>query len=137
MEHMPGFKLKQIGTVRSSLKNRRDCPSQEKEGAPEAWIEIDPLYADALYGLRQDDEIIVLTWLHLGNRDTLQVHPRGNRENPLKGVFATRSPSRPNPIGFHQTRIINLDQPLKIKVQALEVVDKTPVIDIKSVIRNT
>ena len=137
MEHMPGFKLKQIGTVRSSLKNRRDCPSQEKEGAPEAWIEIDPLYADALYGLRQDDEIIVLTWLHLGNRDTLQVHPRGNRENPLKGVFATRSPSRPNPIGFHQTRIINLDQPLKIKVQALEVVDKTPVIDIKSVIRKT
>ncbi len=125
----------QIGTVRSSLKNRRDCPSQEKEGAPEAWIEIDPLYAKGLYGLCPGDEIIVLTWLHLGNRDTLQVHPRGNRENPLKGVFATRSPSRPNPIGFHQTRIINLGQPLKIKVQALEVVDKTPVIDIKSVIR--
>ncbi|OQY47441.1 MAG: hypothetical protein B6240_05925 [Desulfobacteraceae bacterium 4572_87] len=79
--------------------------------------------------------MIVLTWLHLGNRDTLQVHPRGNRKNPLKGVFATRSPSRPNPIGFHQTRIISLDQPLKIKVQALEVVDKTPVIDIKSVIQ--
>jgi tRNA-Thr(GGU) m(6)t(6)A37 methyltransferase TsaA len=137
MEHMPGFELQQIGTVRSSLKNRRDCPPQEKEGAPEAWIEIDPLYAKGLYGLRPGDEIIVLTWLHLGNRDTLQVHPRGNRENPLKGVFATRSPSRPNPIGFHQTRIISLDQPLKIKVQALEVVDKTPVIDIKSVIRNT
>lgn len=132
---MPGFELQPIGTVRSSLKNRRDCPSQEKEGAPEAWIEIDPLYAKGLYGLRLDDEIIVLTWLHLGNRDTLQVHPRGNPKNPLKGVFATRSPSRPNPIGFHQTRIINLDQPLKIKVQALEVVDKTPVIDIKSVIR--
>lgn len=135
MVHMPGFELQPIGTVRSSLKNRRDCPSQEKEGAPEAWIEIDPLYAKGLYGLRLDDEIIVLTWLHLGNRDTLQVHPRGNPKNPLKGVFATRSPSRPNPIGFHQTRIINLDQPLKIKVQALEVVDKTPVIDIKSVIR--
>lgn len=132
---MPGFELQPIGTVRSSLKNRQDCPSQEKEGAPEAWIEIDPLYAKGLYGLRLDDEIIVLTWLHLGNRDTLQVHPRGNPKNPLKGVFATRSPSRPNPIGFHQTRIINLDQPLKIKVQALEVVDKTPVIDIKSVIR--
>jgi tRNA-Thr(GGU) m(6)t(6)A37 methyltransferase TsaA len=137
MEHMPGFELQQIGTVRSSLKNRLDCPSQEKEGAPEAWIEVDPLYAKGLYGLRPDDEIIVLTWLHLGNRDTLQVHPRGNIKNPLKGVFATRSPSRPNPIGFHQTRIISLDQPLRIKVQALEVVDKTPVIDIKSVIRNT
>jgi len=131
---MPGFKLKQIGTVRTSLKSRRDCPSQGREGAPEAWIEIDPAYADGLYGLHPDDEIIVLTWLHLGNRDTLQVHPRGNRENPLKGVFATRSPCRPNPIGFHQTRIINLDQPLKIKVQALEVVDKTPVVDIKPVI---
>ncbi|MCP4575441.1 MAG: tRNA (N6-threonylcarbamoyladenosine(37)-N6)-methyltransferase TrmO [Deltaproteobacteria bacterium] len=137
MEFKPGFELLQIGTVRSSLKNRRDCPSQEKEGAPEAWIEMDPLYAKGLYGLRPGDEIIVLTWLHLGNRDTLQVHPRGNRENPLKGVFATRSPSRPNPIGFHQTRIISLDQPLKIKIQALEVVDKTPVIDIKSVIQKT
>ncbi len=135
MELKPGFELLQIGTVRSSLKNRRDCPCQEREGAPEAWIEVDPLYAKGLYGLRPGDEIIVLTWLHLGNRDTLQVHPRGNRENPLKGVFATRSPSRPNPIGFHQTRIISLDQPLKIKVQALEVVDKTPVIDIKSVIQ--
>jgi len=134
---MPGFELLQIGTVRSSLKNRRDCPSQEGEGAPEAWIEIDPLYAKGLYGLRQGDEIMVLTWMHLANRHTLQVHPRGNRENPLKGVFATRSPSRPNPIGFHQTRIIGLDQPLKIKVQALEVVDKTPVVDIKPVIRKT
>jgi tRNA-Thr(GGU) m(6)t(6)A37 methyltransferase TsaA len=127
--------LKQIGTVRSSLKNRRDCPMQEKEGAPEAWIEIDPLYGKGLYGLSQGDEIIILTWLHLGNRNTLQVHPRGNRKNPIKGVFATRSPSRPNPIGFHLTRIINLDQPLKIKVQSLEVVDNTPVVDIKPVIR--
>ena len=134
MNSIPGFELQQIGRVRSSLKNRRDCPFQEKEGAPEAWIEIDPPYADGLYGLNPGDEIIVLTWMHLANRDTLQVHPRGNRENPLKGVFATRSPSRPNPIGFHQTRIISLDQPLKIKVQALEVVDKTPVIDIKPVI---
>ena len=134
MENMPGFELRQIGVVRSSLKNRRDCPFQEKEGAPEAWIEIDPAYADGLHGLDLGDEIIVLTWMHLANRDTLQVHPRGNRENPLKGVFAARSPSRPNPIGIHQTRIIALDQPLKIKVQALEVVDKTPVVDIKPVI---
>ena len=134
MENMPGFELRQIGVVRSSLKNRRDCPFQEKEGAPEAWIEIDPAYADGLYGLDLGDEIIVLTWMHLANRDTLQVHPRGNRENPLKGVFAARSPSRPNPIGIHQTRIIGLDQPSKIRVQALEVVDKTPVVDIKPVI---
>jgi len=131
---MAAIEIQKIGLVRSSLKNRRDCPFQEKEGAPEAWIEIDPAYADGLHGLDLGDEIIVLTWMHLANRDTLQVHPRGNRENPLKGVFAARSPSRPNPIGIHQTRIIDLDQPLKIKVQALEVVDKTPVVDIKPVI---
>jgi len=131
---MAAIEIKKIGLVRSSLKNRRDCPFQEKEGAPEAWIEIDPAYADGLYGLHPGDEIIVFTWMHLANRHTLQVHPRGNKENPLKGVFATRSPSRPNPIGIHQTRIISLDRSLKIKVQALEVVDKTPVVDIKPVI---
>lgn len=128
------IEIKKIGMVRSSLKNRRDCPSQEKEEAPEAWIEIDPAYADGLSGLHPGDEIIVFTWMHLANRSTLQVHPRGNRENPLKGVFATRSPSRPNPIGIHQTRIISRDRSSKIRVQALEVVDKTPVIDIKPVI---
>lgn len=134
MEFKPGFELQQIGTVRSSLKNRADCPSQEREGAPEAWIEIDPTFAEGLMGLHPGEEIWVFTWLHLGNRNTLRVHPRGNRDNPLKGVFATRSPSRPNPIGLHQTRILNFDMPLKIKVDALEVVDKTPVIDIKPVI---
>ncbi len=131
---MTSVKIKPIGIVRSSLKNRRDCPFQEKEGAPEAWIEIDPAYADGLYGLQPGDEIILFTWMHLANRDTLQVHPRGNRENPVKGVFATRSPSRPNPIGFHQTRIVSMAEPSKIKVQALEVVDRTPVLDIKPVI---
>ena len=130
---MAGIEIKKIGMVRSSLKNRRDCPLQEKEGAPEAWIEIDPAYADGLYGLHLGDEIIVFTWMHLANRNTLQVHPRGNREKPLKGVFATRSPSRPNPIGIHQTRIVSLDQSSKIRVQALDVVDKTPIIDIKPV----
>lgn len=134
MEHTPGFKLQQIGTVRSSLKSRPDCPFQETEGAPEAWIEIDPRYKEGLLGLKPGDEIIVFTWLHLGNRQKLQVHPRGNREKPLKGVFATRSPSRPNPIGLHQTRIVSFDQPLKIKVQTLEVLDGTPVVDIKPVI---
>jgi tRNA-Thr(GGU) m(6)t(6)A37 methyltransferase TsaA len=131
---MPDFELRQIGRVRSSLKSRAECPFQEKEGAPEAWVEIDPQYKDGLLGLQPGDEIMVFTWLHLGDRNRLQVHPRGNRQNPLKGVFATRSPSRPNPIGFHQTRILSFDQPLKIKVQALEVVDNTPVVDIKPVI---
>ena len=131
---MPDFELQQIGRVRSNLKSRADCPFQEKEGAPEAWIEIDPQFKDALFGLQPGDDIIIFTWLHLADRERMLVHPRGNRKNPLKGVFATRSPSRPNPIGFHQTRILSLDQPLKIRVQALEVVDKTPVLDIKPVI---
>ena len=134
MEHNPRFELQQIGTVRSALKNRSDCPFQETEGAPEAWIEIDPRYKEGLLGLKPGDEIIVFTWLHLGNRQKLQVHPRGNRKDPLRGVFATRSPSRPNPIGLHQTRIVDFEQPLKIKVQALEVLDGTPVVDIKPVI---
>ncbi len=131
---MSGFLLQPIGRVRSSLMTRADCPFQEKEGAPEAWVEIDSRYEDGLLGLQPGDDIIILTWLHLGDRERLQVHPRGNRKNPLRGVFATRSPSRPNPIGFHQTRILSMDQPLKIRVQALEVLDKTPVLDIKPVI---
>ena len=134
MAHEPNFELQQIGVVRSTLTSRSDCPFQETEGAPEAWIEIDPRYKEGLLGLKPRDEIIVFTWLHLGNRQKLQVHPRGNKKNPLKGVFATRSPSRPNPIGFHQTRIIDLDPPFKFKVQALEVLDGTPVVDIKPVI---
>lgn len=86
-----------VGVVRSSLKDRKDCPKQGREGAPEAVLEIDPAFADALDGLAVGQEILVLTWLHEGNRDILRVHPRGNPEVPLQGVFATRSPDRPNP----------------------------------------
>ncbi len=128
------FEIRPIGTVRSTLKSRSDCPFQEKEGAPEAVLEIDPAAKDGLLGLQPGDDIIILTWLHLADRSKLQVHPRGNRKNPLKGVFATRSPSRPNPIGFHQTRIVSVDPSLSIKVRNLEVVDGTPVLDIKPVI---
>lgn len=128
------FEICPIGTVRSVLKNRSDCPLQEREDAPMAWIEIDPAFRDGLTGLRPGDEIMIFTWMHLADRSKLRVHPRGNRKNPLKGVFATRSPSRPNPIGFHQTRVVLIDHFLNIKVQNLEVVDGTPVIDIKPVI---
>ncbi len=107
----PDFQLKAIGIVYSDLKDVRDCPCQETEGAPGAWIEIAPQYADALEGLEAGDEILVLTWMHLADRSRLRVHPRGNRENPMKGVFATRSPHRPNPIGLHRTRIIAVESP--------------------------
>jgi len=96
------FQIRPIGIVRSVLKNIHECPRQESEAAPGAWIEIEPQYAEAMDGLEVGDEIMVFTWMHLGDRSILKVHPRGNRENPIKGVFATRSPHRPNPIGLHK-----------------------------------
>jgi len=128
------FELRQIGTVRSSLKDIHDCPHQESEDAPDAWIDIDPAYAEAVEGLEAGFEILVLTWLHLSDRSILKVHPRGDPEKPLKGVFATRSPHRPNPIGLHRTRVISVDPPCRLRVRNLEVVDKTPIVDIKSVL---
>ena len=128
------FKVRQIGIVRSPLKDISECPRQESEAAPGAWIEIEPQYAEALDGLQVGDEIMVFTWMHLADRSILKVHPRGNRENPIKGVFATRSPHRPNPVGLHKTRITAVDPPSSIKVESLEVVDNTPVVDIKPVV---
>lgn len=130
------LQLRPIGIVRSALKDIRDCPHQESEGAPGAWIEIEPQYAEALDGLEVGDEIMVFTWMHLADRSILKVHPRGNRENPIKGVFATRSPHRPNPIGLHKTRITAVEPPSRIRVGFLEVIDNTPVVDIKSVVYN-
>ena len=125
------FQLRQIGTVRSPLKDIRDCPRQESEDAPGAWIDIEPEYIDALEGLVPGAEILVLTWLHAADRSILKVHPRGNPKNPIRGVFATRSPHRPNPIGLHKTRITAIESPFRIKVTSLEVIDQTPVVDIK------
>jgi tRNA-Thr(GGU) m(6)t(6)A37 methyltransferase TsaA len=127
------LQLRPIGIVRSSLKDISDCPCQESEGAPEAWIEIEPQYSEALEGLDVGTEILVMTWLHLADRSRLKVHPRGNPENPIKGVFATRSPHRPNPIGLHRTRVISVESPFRIKVHPLEVINNTPVVDIKPV----
>ena len=140
MTHNPkthhDFRLRQIGIVRSALKDVHDCPHQECEDAPGAWIEIEPQYAEALDGLEVGDEVMVFTWMHLADRSRLKVHPRGNRENPMKGVFATRSPHRPNPIGLHKTRITAVEPPFRIKVEFLEVIDNTPVVDIKSIVFN-
>lgn len=128
------FQLKQIGIVRSALKDISECPRQESEGAPGAWIEIEPQYAEAMDGLAVGDEIMVFTWMHLADRSILKVHPRGNLKNPIKGVFATRSPHRPSPIGLHKTCITAVEPPSRIKVESLEVIDNTPVVDIKSVV---
>jgi tRNA-Thr(GGU) m(6)t(6)A37 methyltransferase TsaA len=126
--------LQRVGVIRSSLTDLQSAPKQGDEGAPAAWLEIDGLVADALHGINVGDEIIVITWLHMANRDTLKVHPRGDERNPLTGVFATRSPHRPNPLGLHQVTVLELDHN-RIKVAPIEAVDGTPVVDIKPVLR--
>lgn len=99
------FLLKPVGFVKSTIESRRDAPMQGYEGAPDAWIDIEHGVADAVDGIQVGDAAVVITWLHQANRDTLKVHPRGNKNAPLAGVFATRSPDRPNPIGLHRVTI--------------------------------
>jgi tRNA-Thr(GGU) m(6)t(6)A37 methyltransferase TsaA len=127
------YLLRSVGIVRSPLKTCEDCPKQGFEGAPEAWLEIDPVFAEAFEGLSVGSDILVLTWLHKGQRDLLKVHPQGDPKKPLRGVFATRSPDRPNPIGLHRVEVLEIRQPARIRVGPLEVLDGTPIIDIKPV----
>jgi tRNA-Thr(GGU) m(6)t(6)A37 methyltransferase TsaA len=132
-----GFSLRPIGVVRSRLTTREEAPLQGSEGAPEAWVEIDPAFADALVGIAKGDEIILLTWLDRSRRDVLEVHPRGDPEKPLAGVFATRSPDRPNPIGLHRVHVLETDAPARLRVWPLEALDGTPIIDIKPVLASS
>jgi len=106
---------------------------QGDEGAPEAWLELTPQAADGLVGIKAGDELIVLTWLHLADRSVLQVHPRGDLNRPLTGVFATRSPDRPNPVGLHRVLVLEVMGD-KLRVAPLEAIDGTPIIDIKPVL---
>jgi tRNA-Thr(GGU) m(6)t(6)A37 methyltransferase TsaA len=128
------FLLLPIGVVRSSLKSLEECPRQGHEGGPEAWLEIDPAFADAVDGLSAGQKVLVLTWLDKGRRDLLKVHPRGNPEAPLRGVFATRSPDRPNPIGLHRAEILEIDNSRRLRVRPLEALDGTPIVDVKPVL---
>ena len=127
------YVLRRIGTVRSRLAAPADAPRQGTEGAPDAWIELDPRYADALAGVAAGDEVVILTWLHLGRREVLQVHPRDDLRRPLAGVFATRSQDRPNPIGLHRVRVLEVER-ARLRVEPLEAIDGTPVVDIKAVL---
>lgn len=127
------FTLEAIGFVRSELIYLEDAPRQGHEGAPDAWLEFLPSVADGLKGMMVGDEIIVLTWLHRSGRNVLQAHPRGNLETPLTGVFATRSPDRPNPIGLHQVTVLEIDGQ-RLRVGPIEAIDGTPVVDVKPVL---
>lgn len=131
--HETGYTVRVIGTVRSTLKRLEDCPRQGEEDAPEAWLELDLACADGLAGIRTGSEVLLFTWLHLADRGVLQVHPRGDPQQPLRGVFATRSPDRPNPVGLHRVTVLKVVKPARLHVAPLEVVDGTPVIDIKMV----
>jgi len=124
----PSPTLRPIGAIHSELRARKGAPRQGGEGAPDAWIEIHPWARDAMLGIEVGDALVILTWLHEGRRDTLQVYPRG--EGKLQGVFATRSPDRPNPVGLHPVtvRAINGN---RLRVGPIETIDGTPVIDIK------
>jgi tRNA-Thr(GGU) m(6)t(6)A37 methyltransferase TsaA len=119
-----------IGVVRSSLESRVNAPRQGVEGAPDAWIELDAAIVPAMSGLGLGDEVVVVTWLHQADRQVLEVHPRGDATSPLAGVFATRSPDRPNPIGLHRVTLREFAG-ARLRVGPLEAIDGTPVIDIK------
>lgn len=130
---MTNYTIEPIGYVRSALINLEDAPMQGDEGAPEAWLELTTQASPGLLGINVGDELIILTWLHLADRDVLQVHPRGDLNRPLTGVFATRSPDRPNPIGLHRVSVLEVAD-RRIRVDALEAIDGTPIVDIKPVL---
>ena len=129
-----GARVQPIGVIRSTIERREQAPKQGSEGAPDAWLEVKPALADALDGLSAGDEIIVITWFHRARRDTLKVYPRSDRRRPLTGVFATRSPDRPNPVGLHRVTVRRIVKN-KLRIGPIEAIDGTPVVDIKPVLK--
>jgi tRNA-Thr(GGU) m(6)t(6)A37 methyltransferase TsaA len=128
------YRLKPIGFIRSALKRRKNAPRQGAEGAPDAWLKISRRFAGALPGINVGEEIIVVTWFHQARRDVNKVHPRGNKRVPLTGVFATRSPDRPNPIGLHRVTVQKIVGN-RYRIGPIEAIDGTPVVDIKPVLQ--
>ena len=125
--------LRAVGVIRSDLTNRHEAPKQGSEGAPDVWLEVHAWAKDGLLRVGVGDKLFVFTWLHQGRRDILQVHPRANPNNPLTGVFGTRSPDRPNPLGLHPVTVREIDG-TRLRIGPMEAIDGTPVVDIKPVI---
>ncbi len=134
MDISKSFDISPIGYVHSALKQRTGAPRQGWEGAPDARLEILPAFVECLDGIEPGLDIWILTWLHQAQRSTLKVYPRGDRHNQLTGVFATRSPDRPNPIGLHRSKVLSVDEGGWLQVQGLEAIDGTPIIDIKPIL---
>jgi len=128
--------IRPIGVIRSAIKTRAQAPKQGSEGAPDAWLEISPFAIECVDGLTAGDEIIVITWFHRARRDVMKVHPRSDRTRPLTGVFATRSPDRPNPLGLHRVTVRRIVKN-RLRIGPIEAIDGTPVVDIKPVIGDT
>lgn len=128
------FVLQTIGVIRSPIRSRVDAPCQGDEGGVDVWIEIADRVAPGLSGLKAGDELLIFTWLHAANRDVLQVHPRRKLDRPPVGVFGTRSPDRPNPIGLHRVTLLAIAGN-RLRVAPMEAIDGTPVVDIKPVLR--
>ncbi len=124
------FVLRPIGRVESTLVDPAIAPKQGTEGGPEAWLVFDESVREGLRDLRPGDEVLVLTWLDRAHRDVLRVHPRGDTSRAQQGVFSTRSPHRPNPIGVHRVEIVSIDGP-RVCVRNLEALDGTPILDLK------
>ncbi len=129
-------RLHPVGTIRSTIKTLKGAPKQGSEGAPDAWLEVSAFAAPALDGLAAGDDVIVITWLHQARRNVMKVHPRSDRRRPLTGVFATRSPDRPNPLGLHRVTVRQIDGK-RLLIGPIEAMDGTPVVDIKPVLRKT
>jgi tRNA-Thr(GGU) m(6)t(6)A37 methyltransferase TsaA len=131
--NVTSFELKSIGRVESPLRDLESAPRQADEGAPPAWLVFEPEVREGLRSLRPGDRVFVLTWLDRARRDLLSVHPRGDTSRAQEGVFSTRSPHRPNPIGLHPVEITAIDG-LRVQVDRLEVLDGTSIVDIKPMI---
>jgi tRNA-Thr(GGU) m(6)t(6)A37 methyltransferase TsaA len=127
------YTCRPVGHIRSSLQSTQQAPLQGSEGAPDAWVEIDPAFARALSGVVAGDDLIIITWLDRANREVLDVHPRGDPNNPITGVFATRSPHRPNPLGLHRVTVREIAA-TRMRVGPIEAIDGTPIVDIKAVL---
>lgn len=126
--------LRPIGVISSELTSLADAPMQGSEGAPDAWLEVAAPFADALLGIATGDELLVITWFHRADRAILRTHPRSDPRNPLTGVFATRSPDRPNPLGLHPVTVRAVDG-RRLRIGPIEAIDGTPVVDIKPVLK--
>jgi tRNA-Thr(GGU) m(6)t(6)A37 methyltransferase TsaA len=131
--NQPSFELTPVGRVESSLSDPAEVPNQGDEGAPDAWLVFEPAVLEALDGIAVGEEVIVLTWLDRAQRDVLRVHPRDDTSRPEQGVFATRSPHRPNPIGLHRVQVAAIEGD-RVRVRNLEAVDGTPIVDVKPVL---